>query len=378
MEPGLSDTQRMFLDTTVRLLDEHGGLGRVRELIGDPVGFDRSLWQRGGDLGWYAMLVPEKYGGGSVSDSGLADAALVAEAMGARVHPGPFLPTNVVAFAISEYGSDDQKARLLPGLAAGTTIATWAYAETGGDWSPSAIEVRATPSGDGYQIEGTKSYVQDAGTADVFLVTARAPEGLVQVLVPATGAGVTVEPLESLDLARRMAEVTFMETPVDQSDVVCAGSFATEAVERQLQVALVLQCAETNGATQAGLDMTVDYAKERVAFGRPIGSYQALKHRMADHRMWLEGSYATTAYATASAHGRCPDASTAVRVAKAHVGRWSTHILHDCIQIHGGIGMTWEYDLHLYFRRVISNEVLYGAPYDHMKHLVDLVEAAAQ
>ena len=377
MELGLSDTQEMFLDTTCKLLDERSGLTRLRELIDEPDGFDRAVWSQGGELGWYAMLVPEKYGGGSVSDNGLADAALVAEAMGARVHPGPFLATNVVAFALSEYGTDDQKERFLPGLAAGTTIGTWAYAEGDSDWSTDGSGLRATPTGDGFLLDGTKSYVQDGVAADLMVVSARTPDGPIEVLVPTEASGVTRQPLESLDLGRRLAEVTFTGTPVGPADVVAAGGVAAEAIERQLQVALVLQCAETNGATEAGLDMTVEYAKERVAFGRPIGSYQALKHRMADHRMWLEGSWATTAYAAASVHGRRPDARAAARVAKAHVGHWSTQILHDCIQLHGGIGMTWEYDLHVFFRRAISNEVLYGAPYEHMRHLVDLAEEVA-
>ena len=133
-----------------------------------------------------------------------------------------------------------------------------------------------------------------------------------------------------------------------------------EAVERQLQVALVLQCAETNGATEAGFGLTVQYCKDRVAFGRPIGSYQALKHRMADHRIWLEGSHATTTYAAHAVAGRPTRRAIAARVAKAQVGKWSTVILHDCIQLHGGIAMTWDYDLHLYFRRAIGNEVTYG------------------
>jgi alkylation response protein AidB-like acyl-CoA dehydrogenase len=139
----------------------------------------------------------------------------------------------------------------------------------------------------------------------------------------------------------------------------------------------VLQCAETIGATDQALAMTVQYAKDRVAFGRPIGSYQALKHRMADHRMWLEGSFATTAYAARAVGTGAGDAPLAARVAKAHVGKWSSKIVHDCVQVHGGIGMTWEHDLHLYFRRVISNEVLYGAPDEHHRALVDLAEGAA-
>ncbi len=374
----LSDTQQMFLDTTRKLLDERAGTIRLRELLDDPIGFDRQLWSQGAGLGWYGMLVPEKYGGGSLSGSPLADAAIIAEEMGRTVHPGPFLPTNLVAFALSEYGTDEQRERLLPRLADGSSIATWAYAEPGRDWSTGSIEASATPGAGGFVLNGTKSFVQDATSADVYLVTARTGSGLTQFVVPADAPGITVEPLECLDLGRRMSEVTFREIRLADRDLLGPAAGAGPAVERQLQVALALQCAESNGATAAGLAMTVGYARERVAFGRPIGSYQALKHRLADHRMWLEGSFATTAHAVNSVQTERPDAAVAARVAKAHVGRRSTATLHDCIQIHGGIGMTWEYDLHLYFRRAISNEVLFGAPSEHMQDLVSLVEAAGR
>ncbi|MDE3203916.1 MAG: acyl-CoA/acyl-ACP dehydrogenase [Acidobacteriota bacterium] len=374
MELGLSDTQEMFLDATCKLLDERSGPARLRELVNDPLGFDRPTWEQGGRLGWYAMFVPEKYGGGSVSGAAVPDAAMVSEAMGSRLHTGPFLATNVVAFALAEAAGADLQERFLPGLADGSLVGTWAVADRDGDWSASSVGLVAHPDGDGFRLEGTKSYVHDAASADLFLVNARTPEGPIQVVVAAHAPGITITPLDSLDLGRRLAEVHFSGTPVSRPDVVGEGEAATRAIERQLQVALVLQCAETNGVTQTALDMTVGYAKERVAFGRPIGSYQALKHRLADHRMWLEGSFATTAYAATSVQQARPDAAVAARIAKSHVGRWSTHTLHDCIQIHGGIGMTWEYDLHLYFRRAISNEMLYGAPYDHMRQLVDLVE----
>ncbi len=207
-------------------------------------------------------------------------------------------------------------------------------------------------------------------------MTARGQDGPSQFLVTRDQPGITVEPLESLDLARRLATVRFEGVEVGPDSLLGSAGEAGPAVEYQRQVALVLQCAESVGATAQALEMTVDYAKERVAFGRPIGSYQALKHRMSDHRMWLEGSFATTAYAARAVDDRANDAAIAARVAAAHVGRHSSAILHDCIQLHGGIGMTWEHDLHLYSRRVISNEVLYGTPDDHQKALVDLAEGA--
>ncbi len=371
MEIALSDDQQLFRDTTRRALQERCPVSRVRELIEDPVGFDRDVWQQGGELGWFAMLVPEAHGGGSVSGSGLIDATIVAEEMGAMVHPGPFQATNIVAAAINNAGSEGQRAEHLPAIAAGLEIATWARCDVAN------AELSATPSASGFVLGGAKTLVHDGQNADVLLVTALAPAGATQFLVRADHPGVIIEPLETLDLARRFATVRFDGVEIGADAVLGRPGGADDDVEQQLQVALVLQCAETNGATAHGLAMTVEYAKERVAFGRPIGSYQALKHRMADHRMWLEGSFATTAYAARAVQERTGDAAIAARVAAAHVGRHSSVILHDCIQIHGGIGMTWEHDLHLYSRRVISNEVLYGTPDEHQRTLVDLAEGAA-
>ena len=313
-----------------------------------------------------------------MSGEGLVDLTIVAEELGRMVQPGPFQATNIVAFALTESGTPEQKERYLPVLTSGEVIGTWAFAEGDETWAASSTKLAATPQAGGYLLEGTKRYVHDAQAADVLLVTARGPEGLVQFVVDKNTAGVAIEPLECLDLARRMADVRFdgVRVPAEAA-VGPPGEAAGAAVERQLQVALVLQCADTIGAAGEGLARTVQYSKDRVAFGRPIGSYQALKHRMADHRIWLEGSFATTAYAARAVQHRRPDAAIAVRVAKAHVGKWSSAMLHDCIQLHGGIGMTWDYDLHLYFRRAISNEVLYGAPDAQCRSLVDLVEGAA-
>ncbi len=377
MEVGLSQDQQLFRETCQKALADLCPLTRVRELIDDPVGFDRSTWAQGGELGWYAMLVPEAYGGGTVSGEGLVDLTIVAEELGRMIHPGPFLATNIVAFALAEFGSPEQAERYLGSIATGETVASWAFAEHDRDWSAGSISLTATASGDGFVLDGTKAYVHDAQSADVLLVTATGPAGLTQFLVPTDTAGVTVEPLACLDLARRLADVRFSSVEVGPDAVVGSPGTAAAAVERQLQVAMVLVCAETNGATDRGLGITVQYAKDRVAFGRPIGSYQALKHRMADHRMWLEGSFATTAYAARAVGHQASDAPVAARVAKAHVGKWDSTILHDCIQLHGGIAMTYEYDLHLYFRRAISDEVLYGAPDEHYRALVDLAEGAA-
>ncbi len=374
MDLELTDDQGLFRETSHRVLEERFPFTRVRELIGDPLGFDPDMWRRGGELGWYAMFVPEQHGGGSVSGRPVLDAAIVAEELGRMVHPGPFHSTNVVAYGLAEFGTDQQRRDYLPAIAGGELIATWAFAEPYRDWKAETVGLTAVASGDGYVLDGVKTYVPYAHAADLILVTARTAEGLAQFVVNRDAPGVSIEALESIDVARRFSLVRFAGVTVGPDSVVGPTTTTEEAIERQLQVALVLQCAETNGATDAGFGMTVEYGKDRIAFGRPIGSYQALKHRMADHRIRLEGSHAATAYAAQAVQERRLDAAIAARVAKAQVGKWSTVILHDCIQLHGGIAMTWDYDLHLYFRRVISNEVIYGSPYEQHRALVDIAE----
>jgi alkylation response protein AidB-like acyl-CoA dehydrogenase len=375
LQLSLSDDQSLLVDTCRRLLEDHNPVTRVRELIDDPVGFDRSLWARGAELGWFSMLVPEEYGGGSVSGQGLVDLSLVAEELGRGLYPGPFLSTNVVAAAITELGTDEQKARYLPGIAAGDIIATWALAEPDRDWSATPSSLTATRSSRGFLLNGLKTTVQHGGSADLILVTASTPEGPAHFLVEPAATGVSVDPLVALDLTSRFSELRFDGVELDGGALLGRVGDAAASAELLQQIALCLQCADSNGVTDRGFAMTVQYSKDRVAFGRPIGSYQALKHRMAWYRVQLEGSYAIAAYASESVSRRREDAGIAARIAKAHVGKWSSVTLHDCVQMHGGIGMTWDYDLHLYVRRVISNEAVYGAPNEQYRKLVDLVEA---
>lgn len=375
MDWQLTAEQRLVRETCQRVLEQHCPLPRVRELIGDPVGYDQETWTRGGALGWYGMTVPAVYGGASVSPEPLVDLAIVAEECGRMLYPGPFLSTNLVASTLARCGSADLQERYLPALVAGDVIGTWVGAAGSSVPGTAGVTASATPSG--YVLHGDSRYVADALAANVLLVTASLSSRAIQFLVPTDTPEVSVEPLESLDLARRVATVRFDGAVVPETAVICIDHDARNCVERQLQMALVLQCAETAGVTDRGLELTVAYTKDRVAFGRAIGSYQALKHRMATHRIRLEGAFAVTAYAARAVQHERSDAAVAVRAAKAFVGKWGTTILHDCVQLTGGLGMTWDYDLHLYFRRAISNEQLFGSPDEHCRSLVDLVEGWA-
>lgn len=355
MELQLSGEQQTLVDTVSRFLGAECDLAAVRSLEHDPAGFDGAVWKRGASLGWTSLLVPEADGGGSLSVSGLSDLALVAELMGRTVAPGPLGPVNVVAEAVARHGSRAQKAAILPGLLDGTRVAAWCGTTT----------VSARTDGERFVLSGTCTPVEAGAQADHLLVAFRHRGGTGQAMISPRSTGVTVTPMAGLDLVRRFAEVRLDHVVVDPDSVLGDPCGAAEAIERQLQVACVLGCAESVGAMDKVFDMTLGYLGDRYSFGRPLSSYQALKHRMADQKLWLEASHAVATGAVRAVADESQDAAELVSAAKAWIGPHATELIQDCIQLHGGIGVTWEHDLHLYLRRVTVNRATYGTPEDH-------------
>ena len=372
MDFDLLEGQELLVDTTRRFLAANWSTNDVRNLQEDPSRVDQSVLRRGVDLGWTSLLVPEHCGGGSVSGEAVLDVAVLAKELGRSLFSGPVIPTNVAAYALSTFGSKQVADEHLPSVASGAEVIAWAVAEEGSLWGADATGVEAAPTEGGYQLRGVKSPIQDAQVAHHLLVSAVAPEGLTQFLVPADSPGVVIRPMESLDLGRRFASIEFDAVDVPRSAIIGTAGKADEAVERQLSLALALQCAETVGATEFAFDMTLTYVKDRKAFGRPIGSYQALKHRFADMLLWLEGAKAVTA-AAVSAVQRCERESVATSLAKAYVAAKCPLIVRDCLQMHGGIGFTWEHDIHLFLRRVESNALTYGWRDDHLDRLAPVI-----
>jgi len=378
----LSDEQAFFRDTTRKFLEAEAPLTTVRALHDDPDGFGRDWWRAATSLGWTSLFVPEAHGGGSLSGAPAADATIVAAELGRLVSPGPFLPVNVVAAALTWSGSPAQAEAVLPGLASGASLAAWALAEPGDRWFADAFTTTATVAGGTVTVHGEKAYVEAAGVADHLLVTARGDGGLTQVLVPADAAGVVVTRGRSVDLTRRYGRVRFdgVRLPVDA--VVGEPGGASAAVERQLQLALALQCAELVGVAERTLETTIEYGRDRIAFGRPIASFQALKHRMADMAMWLEGAKAVTEALAAAVDGapidgagdQGVDGTRLASVAKAYVGRHCLDIVDDCVQITGGLGVTWEHDIHLYNRRAVVDRAMFGSPELHRLRLLELLD----
>ena len=373
MELELSEEQAFFAETTRRFLASESPLTAVRALEHDPLGYDPEVWQRGAELGWTSLLVDEAHGGGCFSEHGLSDLVLVAEEMGRLVAPGPLVPVNVVADVVGRLGNAAHRAAVLPRLLDGLAVAAWC--------GPHPVKAKPTPEG-GWLLSGKVPVVEAGAQASHLLVTFHTPADaghqVGQVLVPVQAPGIEVTPLEGLDLVRRFASVHFHKVPFSPSDVLGElGASAEAEVEHQLQVACVLQCAETVGAMDAVFEMTVEYLGDRFSFGRPLSSYQALKHRVADQKVWLEASHAIATAAARAVAAASPDAADLVDAAVHWIGPHATELVQDCIQLHGGIGVTWEHDLHLYLRRATVNRALYGTPEEHAERIAAQLLGAA-
>ncbi|WP_448454414.1 acyl-CoA dehydrogenase family protein [Mycolicibacterium phlei] len=362
----------LFASTTQSFLEKEVPLSRIRQMHEEGTSFEPDWWRRAAELGWTSLLVPEDLGGGSVSGDGVKDLALVAEIGGKTVVPGPLHPVSTVLAGLVEAPAGHEDT--VEALIAGDTVATWAVYEPGQPWSPLTPGVTATPTGAGYRIDGVKDRVEAGADAQIFLVTARSGDEVRQFLVPADAPGVQVTRQRSIDMVKSYARVRFDGVEVDAAAAVGSADQTTDLIERQSQIAIMLQCAEVVGILDTVLAFTIQWGFDRHSFGRPLGSYQALKHMYADLKIWFEACRATTNNATAEVAARSPGASMAVSVAKSYVGEHSPTMLQQCVQLHGGIGVTWEHDLHLFLRRATLYRSLFGTPEDHNLRVYSLTK----
>jgi alkylation response protein AidB-like acyl-CoA dehydrogenase len=375
VETNLSSDQEFFQETTRKFLEAECPPSELRELRDDPEGFRRAYWTQGCELGWTSLLVSEEAGGGSISGSGVIDLTLVAHEIGRHTSPGPLLASNVVAAALSSGANTDEQRDVLAGVMSGETIASWGWAGKRPLDALGACGVTATPAGDGWTLDGEARPVEAGAQAQWLLVSASSGDGATQFLVRTDAPGIAVKPMKGVDLTRRYASVAFDGVTVPGSAVVGEPD-ASDAVERQLELALVIQTAETAGAMDKALEITIEWAFDRYSFGRPLASYQELKHRFADMKTWLEASHAISADAARAVQRESSAAPRMVSVAASYVGDRSVALIQDCVQMHGGIGVTFDHDMHLYLRRATQNRVLYGDPGEHRRRITSLLEAA--
>ena len=376
MNLGVSAEQRELRNSVRRFLAERAPLTRVRELMETADGIDPDVWRQvSTQLGLPGIAVPEEYGGAGFS---FAEQAIVLEELGAALFTGPYLASAVLA-ATALLASDDEEARkdLLPGIAAGETVATLAFTEDGGSWDPASIRLAAAPDDTGWRLDGHKSFVLDGHTADLILAVAAAgTDGKLSLFavnavnavnaVDAGAIGLTRHALPTLDQTRKLARLAFNGTP---ARLVGEPGAARAVLARTLDVAAIALAAEQLGGAQRALDMAVAYAKVRQQFGRPIGSFQAIKHRCADLLLEVESLRSAVGYAAAAVAAGSTEVPVLAPLLKAYASEVYSHVAGENIQIHGGIGFTWEHDAHLYLKRAKASELFLGDASYHRDRL---------
>jgi alkylation response protein AidB-like acyl-CoA dehydrogenase len=367
VDDDLSTDQQVLVDAATRFAEDTFPIAKLRERAFDDAAFAAAYRRQAGELGWFSLVVPEEQGGGSVSGNGVLDAALVAYTRGRLLQPVGFVGANVVAYAIATAGTDAQRAEALPTLMGGEAPGAWAVGNLSGAPALDGV-VDATPNGDGWSLSGAAVMVEDADAGAWLLVSATTPDGPVQLLVAPGTAAVSFAPVDGLDLSRRYADVTFTGASVPASALV--GEVGDRALaERLLALASVLTVAECVGAMHQEFEMTVDYAKQRIAFGRPIGSFQAIKHLLADTSTMLEVSKAVALAAAGQVGDDDPHAAQAASQAKAFVADAAMDQAQACFQVFGGISFTWEHDQHLFFRRITTGAEQFGDAAWHREHV---------
>ena len=370
MDFNLSKPQRLLKESAREFLARECGPDRVRALMGTDTAHDERLWRAMADQGWTGLVVPEEHGGAGL---GLVELAAVAEEMGRACLPGAFLSTLTAAALVARAGDEGQRAKYLAAVAAGELKATVALLEEGADWDVDAVGLMAERGPGGFTLSGRKLFVPDAGVADLLICVARDGDGLALLPVGRGAAGLSVKATPSMDATRKLYEVAFDGVRVAAAEAFGADGDARGALRGALEVAAVALCAEMVGGMQWVLDTTVEYAKTRQQFGRPIGAYQAVQHQCADMLLMTESARSATYYAAWALNEGDPKARGAVSAAKAYCSDAYREVGNRGVQVHGGIGFTWEHDLQLYYKRSKSSETLFGDATFHRERLARLV-----
>jgi alkylation response protein AidB-like acyl-CoA dehydrogenase len=359
-----SDEQEEFRATLRRFLEQRSPTAEVFRLMETEAGYDAGTWkQMAGELGLQGLSVPEEYGG---QGFGFLELGIALEEMGRVLLCAPYLSACVAASALLSAASEAQKRALLPGIAAGETLATLALLEPGGDWDPARVALPAHRRDGGFSLDGEKTLVLDGHVADLVLVAARL-DGAPALFAVRRGAGLEAEPLESLDPTRKLARLRFAGAP---AELLGDPAGAPAALARALDHAAIGLAAEMAGGAQRCLELAVAYARERQQFARPIGSFQAVKHKAAEVLLEVESARAAAAWACWTATEDGPERAQAAHLAKAFCADAYRRAAAENIQIHGGVGFTWEVPHHLHYRRARVSESLFGDSVWHRARLV--------
>ena len=369
MNFAFTDEQEELRKTVRSFLESKSAETAVREQMETESGFDPAIWsQMGEQMGLQGLHIPEAYGG---SGYGYVELGIVLEEMGRSLLCAPFFSTVVLAAnTLIHSGDEAAKQAYLPGIASGETIATVAFTEPSGKWDEAGIAMPASGSGDSYTLTGTKMFVIDGHTANLIIVAARTAGGVSLFAVEGNAAGLTRTALSTMDQTRKQAKLEFANTP---AKLIGAEGKGWDTLNTVLDLAAVGLAAEQVGGAQKVLEMAVEYAKVRVQFGRPIGSFQAIKHKCADMLLEVESAKSAAYYGMWCASEMNDELASVASLAKAYCSEAYFHATAENIQIHGGIGFTWEHPAHLYFKRAKSSELLFGDPTYHRELLAQRI-----
>jgi alkylation response protein AidB-like acyl-CoA dehydrogenase len=374
MDFGLSEEQELLQQSARDFLVRECPVSLVREVMRSADGFSPALHAKMAQMGWMGLIIPEKFGGLGLR---MLDLGVLAEELGRAVVPGPFLSSSVLATVCLLHGvSAAHKRAWLPRLAAGQAIGTLALFEEEPRLDAAGIRTRCTATRTGYRLHGTKVFVTDALMADFLVVAARRrghdAAGVCLLLVPRDAPGLSVLPLESVDQTHRVAEVVFDAVEVPKTALLADPPRGWKVVSRALDAASVYLAADSLGGAARALEMSVDYAKTRQQFGRPIGSFQAIKHMAAEMVSDIEPARALVWYAAYAYDHEPRRAAQAAAMAKARLGDVYSRVANRAVQMHGGIGFTWEHDMHLWFKRALWNRTAFGDPTFHRERVAQL------
>ena len=369
MNFAFSEEQEELRKTVRAFLEAKSSEEAVREQMETENGFDAAVWsQMGEQMGLQGLAIPEEYGGSGYS---YVELGVILEEMGRALLCAPYFSTVVLAAnTLLHSGDEAAKAAYLPGIASGETMATLAFTEPSGKWDEAGITMAASGSGDSWTLSGTKMFVLDGHTASLILVAARTAAGVSLFVVDGDAAGLTRTPLSTMDQTRKQAKLEFANTP---AKLIGTDGQGWSVLSTVLDLAAVALAAEQVGGAQKVLEMAVEYAKVRVQFGRPIGSFQAIKHKCADMLLEVESAKSAAYYGMWCAAEMNDELPSVASLAKAYCSEAYFHATAENIQIHGGIGFTWEHPAHLYFKRAKSSELLFGDPTYHRELLAQRI-----
>ena len=373
MDFGFSDEQEMLRQSARSMLEHECPSTRVRELMDDARGYSPEMWRRMAELGWLGLVIPEAAGGAGLD---YIEMAVLAEEMGRALLPSPFIWTVMFAEAIKRNGTEEQKATFLPKIVAGELIATAAILESSGAWDEGGIAMPARRAGNSFILEGAKMLVNDAHVADRMLVAARTGgrRGAITLFaVDARRPEIAVSALATMDRTRKLSEVRFDNLKVSKSEIVGEVGGGWPLLSAVLDRARVTLAAEMIGGAQRVLEMSVEYSRMRQQFGRPIGSFQAVQHKCANMMVDIESARSAIYYAAWAVSNETADAPLAAALAKAAASDAYRRVAADGIQVHGGIGFTWEHDAQLYFKRAKSSEFTFGDGNFNREIVADLI-----